>query len=338
MRRMLLTLAGMALLCALQGVSYSFELLYRAQAGDVQAQYDIGVCYDFGFGIYENDSEAVVWYRLAAMQMHREAQYILANCYDEGRGVERDPRQAFSWYSRAAQQGHPAAQFNLGVAYYNGEGVKQDYSQAYTWLLISATSGDPDAAKYLEPVGAQLTPQDRLAAQNSAAAWFREHQPEALAPPAEPSTPEAAASNVLLLQFAGAYDFPFSPLALRSVRERARVTLSDGGELIAGSDRVTLGERELTRVCLKRDGQIAINYGQPGQLSLGRLKKELRRVLTEQRAIQSLKGAKPRAGILIAAEDEQATRQLARLLKLAASLRPDALLLRRAGADPVRPD
>ena len=42
------------------------ELRPLAQEGDPAAQTNLGMMYDFGFGVPQDDKEAVRWYRLAA--------------------------------------------------------------------------------------------------------------------------------------------------------------------------------------------------------------------------------------------------------------------------------
>ncbi len=49
----------------------------RAEAGDAEAQFNLGVRYDVGRGVPEDDVEAVRWYRLAAEQGDAYAQYDL---------------------------------------------------------------------------------------------------------------------------------------------------------------------------------------------------------------------------------------------------------------------
>ena len=46
-----------------------------AEQSDAGAQNDLGVMYDTGWGIPENDAEAVKWYRKAAERGHAQAQY-----------------------------------------------------------------------------------------------------------------------------------------------------------------------------------------------------------------------------------------------------------------------
>ena len=58
-----------------------------AEQGHAKAQYNLGLMYDNGEGVPENDSEAVKWYRLAAEQGIATAQYNLGIMYDNGEGV-----------------------------------------------------------------------------------------------------------------------------------------------------------------------------------------------------------------------------------------------------------
>ena len=44
------------------------ELREKAEQGDVQAQYNLGIMYETGRGGPQDDAEAVRWYRLAAEQ------------------------------------------------------------------------------------------------------------------------------------------------------------------------------------------------------------------------------------------------------------------------------
>ena len=59
------------------------ETKAKAEAGDAIAQNKIGVMYDLGRGVLEDDKEAAKWYRKAAEQGHAEAQINLASMYQE---------------------------------------------------------------------------------------------------------------------------------------------------------------------------------------------------------------------------------------------------------------
>lgn len=143
----------------------------NAVDGVVGSQYAMGLMYDFGWSIAENDQNAVYWYRKAAEQGLAEAQYSLGNMYYDGRGVAQDYSTAAYWYRKAAEQGDAGAQHNLGVMYNNGEGVAQDYSTAIYWYRKSAEQGFAKAQYNL----ANMYYDGEGVAQDysTAAKWFR---------------------------------------------------------------------------------------------------------------------------------------------------------------------
>ena len=96
--------------------------------------------------------EAKEWYD-KAQQGDAEAQFYLGVCYYNGEGVNQDYSQAVYWWRKAAEQGLAEAQYNLGVCYERGEGVNQDYSQAVYWYRKAAEQGDEDAKEALRELG-----------------------------------------------------------------------------------------------------------------------------------------------------------------------------------------
>ena len=109
--------------------------------GDAVAQHNLGVMYDNGEGVPEDDRQAAFWYRKAAEQGVARAQTNLGVMYDNGEGVPEDDRQAVFWYRKAAEQGYAAAQHNLGIMYHSGRGVPEDDIQAYAWFNLAAAQG-----------------------------------------------------------------------------------------------------------------------------------------------------------------------------------------------------
>src|SRR5262245_36802817 len=76
------------------------ELQARAQKGDVQAQFNLGLWYYFGEGVPKDYTEAVNWFRKAAEQGSAVAQFNLAVCYAQGEGVLKDYAEAVKWYRK----------------------------------------------------------------------------------------------------------------------------------------------------------------------------------------------------------------------------------------------
>ena len=113
-----------------------------AEAGDLDAQTELGERYQGGYGGVRRDyAEAVRWYRRSADQGHALGQAFLGFMYSNGRGVQQDYGEAIRWYRRSAEQGHALGQSNLGVMYSTGRGVRQDAAEAARWYRRSAEQG-----------------------------------------------------------------------------------------------------------------------------------------------------------------------------------------------------
>ena len=145
-----LVLATLAILAGIQlGLSQGLEWIgapieeirKAAEAGDATAQYELGRKYDRGFGVPEDDEQAVKWYRIAADQGHVGAQLSLGFKYALGEGVWEDDREAVKWFQKAAEQGDADAQAMLGLMYYSGDGVPEDYREAAKWYRKAAEQG-----------------------------------------------------------------------------------------------------------------------------------------------------------------------------------------------------
>ncbi len=75
-----------------------------------------------------------------------EAQFQLGMMYQYGRGLPKDLGKAANWVRLAAEQGHTEAQTHLGLMYENGIGVPKNYEEAERWLRLACPGCDiPDA-------------------------------------------------------------------------------------------------------------------------------------------------------------------------------------------------
>jgi TPR repeat protein len=148
------------------------ETMAEANQGAAYAQFNLGVMYDFGMGVPENDAEAVKWYRKAADQGDAEGQYNLGVMYDFGMGVPENDAEAVKWYRKSADQGNAKAQSNLGVMYAKGEGVPENNIRAYVWWSMAKTQDDADAAGNIDILKPQMTKQQIAQAQALAAKCY----------------------------------------------------------------------------------------------------------------------------------------------------------------------
>lgn len=124
-------------------------LMEKAQAGDAEAQYELGKKYYDGEDVEKDGSKAFYWAQLSAAQNSPKGQNLLGVCYRSGTGVEKDEKKAVEWYTKATEQGYARAQCNLGVCYEYGRGVKKDEKKAFEWYTKAAEQGYARAQCYL---------------------------------------------------------------------------------------------------------------------------------------------------------------------------------------------
>jgi len=102
--------------------SFNLDVLEaKAEAGDVEAQYEMG------------------WRHALGME------------------VDLDDDVAVEWLEKAAAVGHMLAQNNMGARYYTGDGVEQNLKKAYRLFFLAANQGDRKAGKNLDAVARQLS-------------------------------------------------------------------------------------------------------------------------------------------------------------------------------------
>lgn len=113
----------------------------------------------------------------AAERGDAEAQFRLGVMYQWGEGAVPNLARAAEWYRRAAEQGLAKAQNNLGLLYAQGQGVPQDYVAAYMWFTLAAPlSGDNSKAKRnLQLLESLMTPEQIAEGQRRADEWLKQH-------------------------------------------------------------------------------------------------------------------------------------------------------------------
>jgi TPR repeat protein len=121
------------------------QWMREAEAGDAEAQYQLGICYANGYGVTIDQITAVEYFFDASEQNHPQALYQLGNCYLYGYGVYCNYRTAADCFEQAAKLGVVRAQYRLGNCYYYGNGVDTNYKQAKYWYAKAADQGDADA-------------------------------------------------------------------------------------------------------------------------------------------------------------------------------------------------
>lgn len=118
----------------------------RAEAGDLDAMYELARRYVTADGVEKNLRKTLFWYNKAARLGHAPSQLALADMYYTGTAVPQPYyAHALKWYLRAAEQGVVRAEAMSGKMLYKGIGTRRDYKRAFKWMLQAAEDGDPES-------------------------------------------------------------------------------------------------------------------------------------------------------------------------------------------------
>ena len=120
------------------------EVKAAADKGSPAAQFELGERFYYGKGILKDSTEAVEWWRKAAIQNFPPAEYELGLAYGLGNGVPKDKEEGSKWCRMAADAKLPVAEDFEGIAYTLGKtGATQNYSEAFRWFKSAADQNYP---------------------------------------------------------------------------------------------------------------------------------------------------------------------------------------------------
>ena len=110
-----------------------------ANAGDADAQFNLGQAYKLGRGVPMDVPIALEWFRKASEQGHLRAEdnYGLL-LFQQNRREE-----ALPYIRKSAERGEARSQYILGTALFNGEFVTKDWVQAYALMTALRLPGFP---------------------------------------------------------------------------------------------------------------------------------------------------------------------------------------------------
>ncbi|MEQ8586615.1 MAG: peptidoglycan-binding protein [Thalassobaculaceae bacterium] len=152
--------------------------LSRAEAGNPAAQFEVAA--GMMRAAEPRPREAATWFREAAINGLDVAQFNLGVMYETGLGVPEDQTRALLWYHSAAEQGFALAQYNLGRLYTFGQGIPQSDAEAKRWFQRAADRGVADAFYALATFEPGELERERMmytaakAGAEAAQAWLRD--------------------------------------------------------------------------------------------------------------------------------------------------------------------
>jgi len=107
---------------------------------------------------------------MAAEQGNADAQFNLGLMYAKGEGVYPHYAEAVKWVCKATEQDDAEAQFHLGNMYVCGDDPARN-AKAYMWFSLAAAQGDEQAKAALGKIESEMTLDQIAKAQKRAVAW-----------------------------------------------------------------------------------------------------------------------------------------------------------------------
>ncbi|MES2119014.1 MAG: SPOR domain-containing protein [Pseudomonadota bacterium] len=166
-----------------------------AQAGDADAQFNLGQAYRLGRGVPTNLALAKDWLERAASRNHVDAETTLGLLlFQNG-----DQAAGLKWLKLAAEAGEPRAMLVYGTALFNGDSVTQDPIMGYAYVYRANASGLAAAKDIMAQIDQLMNGADKkkalamVQAQEKAAAkaLFSPSNPVETATPKPKKTPPA---------------------------------------------------------------------------------------------------------------------------------------------------
>ncbi|WP_455203801.1 tetratricopeptide repeat protein [Kaarinaea lacus] len=138
------------------------KLLPKAEAGNAEAQYDVGEMYERGRGVLKDAGKAFEWYLKSAQQGNEKAAYRAGLAYLKGKGTEKEHSKAFKWLSIAADKGYERAQYYVGEMYEKGLGVDKDLRISLKYYQKSQEGGFAPAVDRVARVKSTMQEEENL--------------------------------------------------------------------------------------------------------------------------------------------------------------------------------
>jgi TPR repeat protein len=119
-----------------------YWLREAAEKGFADAQQQLAICYEHGYGVRIDFSEVYKWAKLAAAQKHPVGLGCLGVCYLEGRGATKDFELAEKNFQEATALGNTRAKLNLGLLYTEKGYKTNEFQRGVELIHEAAEAGD----------------------------------------------------------------------------------------------------------------------------------------------------------------------------------------------------
>lgn len=123
--------------------------LQKANAGDVDAMFDVGLSYLDGAGLEKDTKAGEAWLHKGVAGGSVACMTVLGEKYLNGTDLPKDEIQGMKLIHKAAAMGGPRAQYKMGLICAQGEGFVKDEAASQAWFRKAADGGYMKAQTHL---------------------------------------------------------------------------------------------------------------------------------------------------------------------------------------------
>jgi TPR repeat protein len=132
--------------------------LKGANAGSLDAANQVGLFYQFGYGLNQDKIAAAGWFNFAAQYDHPAGLSNFGQCYEVGQGVKPNMQIAAKYYAAAAKLNDSAGCLYLARCYADGRGLEKNPLYAYVNFSRAVALGIPTVAAQRDEQKSKLKP------------------------------------------------------------------------------------------------------------------------------------------------------------------------------------
>ena len=118
-----------------------------AKGGNAEAEYKVGEMYETGFGVKQDQTEAMNWITKSANQGHETAGFKLLYWDVQKNGLKGKNKADVEALKKKAKAGNPQAQYYVGKMNAYGVGTKKNPDKAIEWFNKAALVGVLEAER-----------------------------------------------------------------------------------------------------------------------------------------------------------------------------------------------
>ena len=114
---------------------------------------------------------AIDLWRPLAEAGNAEAQFNLGEMHYLGRGMDQNYPEAMTWFLQAARGGNGMACLRLGMMFSSEQGVELDFVEAYKWIRLAQARDTKNAELARAALVKRLSAEEIVEAERLAEAW-----------------------------------------------------------------------------------------------------------------------------------------------------------------------